>query len=622
MDVPLLLAILAAALVLYVTQVVRIEVTSLGVICALALFGILTPEEALSGFSSPATLTVAAMLVLSVGLERAGVVEFGARMLSRGKLGGLRGLLFVLAIPTVLFSAFMNNTPVVALMIPVALALARRREIAPSRVLIPISYFSILGGTCTLLGTSTNILVDALYRKEGGPGFGVFDFAPMGLCFLAIGGVYVLVMGPKLLPSRAALSELLAVQAPGRFVTEVVLRAGSKYVGKPLDKVFPSDRDVTVLEVVRDEQPIIAPPGELELREDDVLYVESTAGTLGNLIADPDIERGTAVADDDRVPLHALLAGELAGNQNEALEALERKNASDGDTEKTTRVELHMAEAVLTPNSRFKGRRVRELGLSRNYGVQVLALRRLGRQHQYNLRDLRLQSGDVLLVQGEAPALRRIHEEGDILLVEGVERQMTFPQKAPLALGILMGVVLLASVGLAPIVLLALAGVALMIATRCLDVRDAVRAIEPEVILLLAGTIPLGLAIQRLGLADRAAETLIAAVGGANPYLLIGAIYLLTSVTTELLSNNATAVLLTPVVLGVAAQLGVDPKPLLIAVAFGASASFSTPIGYQTNTLVLGPGGYRFTDYLRIGVPLNLILAIAATVLIPLLWPL
>lgn len=618
MEVTVLLAILAAALVLFVTQLVRIEVTALGIIVALALFGILTPEEALSGFSSPATLTVAAMLVLSVGLERTGVVEFGARLLSRGKLSGLRGLLLILALPTVLFSAFMNNTPVVALMIPVALALARRRELAPSKVLLPISYFSILGGTCTLLGTSTNILVDALYRKEGGPGFGIFDFAPMGLCYLAIGGTYVLVVGPKLLPDRAALSELLAVQAPGRFVTEVVLRAGSRYVGRELDKAFPPDRDVTVLEVVRDEQPIIGPARTMVLEADDVLYVESTASSLGHLFADPDIERGTAVADDDRVVLHALLAGDLDGNQNEALEALEASN----ETEKTTRVELHMAEAVLTPNSRFKGRRVRELGLSRKYGVQVLALRRLGRQHQYQLRNLRLQSGDVLLVQGEAAALRLIHEEGDFLLVEGVDRQMTIPQRAPLALGILAAVVLLASLGVAPIVLLALAGVGAMIAMRCLDVRDVVRAIDTEVILLLAGTIPLGLAISQLGLADRAAESLISAAGGGNPWLLIGTVYLLTSLMTELLSNNATAVLLTPVVLGMAAQLGVDPKPLLIAVAFGASASFSTPIGYQTNTLVLGPGGYRFADYLRIGVPLNLILAIAATVLIPLFWPL
>jgi di/tricarboxylate transporter len=618
MEVPVLLAILAVALVLFVTQLVRIEVTALGIIVALALFGILTPEEALSGFSSPATLTVAAMLVLSVGLERTGVVEFGARLLSRGKAGGLRGLLVLLAIPTVLFSAFMNNTPVVALMIPVALALARKKNFAPSRVLLPISYFSILGGTCTLLGTSTNILVDALYRKEGGPGFGIFDFAPMGLCFLVLGGIYVLAVGPKLLPDRAALSELLAVQAPGRFVTEVVLRAGSRYVGRELQKAFPPDRDVTVLEVVRDEHPIIGPARTMVLEENDVLYVESTASSLGHLFADPDIERGTAVADDDRVVLHALLAGDLDGNQNEALEALEAAN----ETEKTTRVELHMAEAVLTPNSRFKGRRVRELGLSRKYGVQVLALRRLGRQHQYQLRNLRLQSGDVLLVQGESSALRLIHEEGDFLLVEGVDRQMTVPRKAPLALGILAAVVLLATFGVAPIVLLALAGVGLMIATRCLDVRDVVRAIDSEVILLLAGTIPLGLAISRTGLADSAAESLIRTVGTDNPWLLIGAVYLLTSVTTELLSNNATAVLLTPVMLGVAAQLGVDPKPLLIAVAFGASASFSTPIGYQTNTLVLGPGGYRFTDYLRIGVPLNLILAIAATILIPLFWPL
>lgn len=618
MDAALLLVLLVLAIVLFATQVVRIEVTALGLIVALPVLGILEPAEALSGFSSPATLTVASMLVLSAGLERAGVVDYGARLLSRPGVKGVRGLLLVLALPAFVFSAVINNTPVVALMIPVALTLARRAKVAPSKLLLPLSYFSILGGTCTLFGTSTNILVDALYRESGGPGFGVFEFTPLGIVYLGIGLAYVLIFAPRLLPERAALADLLAVQAPGRFVTEVVLRPESRHVGRPLGQVFPADRDVSVLQVVREEEALLKPAEGLVLESGDVLYVESTARALGHLFADPEIERGTAVADDERVPLHALLAGVVPGNQ---VELLEQASATEPPTERIGRVDLRVAEAVVTPNSRFVGRRVRDLGLNRKHGVQVLAIRRLGRQHQYRLRDLRLNAGDVLLVQGEPASLRLVHEEGDVLLVEGVERTLTFPEKAPLACAILAAVIGLAALGVAPIVLLALGGVGALLATRCIETRDALRAMELDVLLLLAGTIPLGLALERVGLASSAAAWLVGAVEGHGPWLIVGGVYLFTSLFTEILSNNAAAVLVTPIALGVATQLGIDPKPLLIAVAFGASASFATPIGYQTNALVMGPGGYRFLDYVRFGLPLNLVLAVAAAFLIPVFWP-
>lgn len=616
MDTTLLLLLLATAILLFVTQVVRIEVTAVFLIVTLALTGILEPAEALSGFSNPATITVASMLVLSAGLERAGVVDYGVRLLSRGAGSGVRRLLVLIALPTITFSAFINNTPVVALMIPVVLSLSRRAGVATSKVLIPLSYFSILGGTCTLFGTSTNILVDALYRQHGGPGFGVFEFTPMGLVFVACGAVYILILAPRLLPERAGFSELLAVQAPGRFITEVVLKPGSRHIGRALEQVFPPDRDVTVMQVVRDEEALLSPPADLVLRELDVVYVESTARALQHLFADPELERGTAVADEERIPLHSFLAGEFRPPKG----LLEKED--DASTDRVSRVDLRLAEAVVTPNSRFIGQRVRTLGLSRKYGVGVLAIRRLGRQHQYRLRDLRLHAGDVLLVQGEPSALRVVHDEGDVLLVEGVESTLTFPEKAPLAAGILALVVLLAAAGVAPIVVLALGGVGLMLLSRCIDIRSAARAVEPDVLLLLAGTIPLGLAIEKVGVAAWVAEALVG-LGGANaPWVILGVLYFSTSAATEILSNNATAVLMTPIALGLAERLGIDPKPLLVAIAFGASASFATPLGYQTNALVMGPGGYRFLDYLRIGLPLNLMLACVATFTIPCFWPL
>jgi di/tricarboxylate transporter len=621
MDSVLLLVILGGAIALYVTQVVRIEVTSLGVIVALALTGILEPADALSGFSSPATLTVGSMLVLSAGLQRAGVVDYVGRLLSsRAGSGGVRRVLLMLAVPTVLFSAFINNTPVVALMIPVALTLARRSSVAPSKLLLPLSYFSILAGTCTLFGTSTNILVDQLHRASGGSGIGVFEFAPLGLIYLAVGSAYIFLAAPRLLPERKGLGDLLAVQAPGHFVTEVVLKAGSRYVGKELRQAFPESREVSVLQVVRGEEPHLRPAPDFRLEEADVLFVESSARSITHVFADPDLERGTAVADEERVPLHTLLAGEGLERPTDILEM--RPGEPEAGPERVGQVDLRMAEAVITPNSRFIGRRVRRLGLSRKYGVQVLALRRLGRQHQYQLRDFRLNAGDVLLVQGEPAALRLLNEEGDLLLVEGVESTLTFPQKAPVAIGILAGVILIATLGIAPLAVLALAGVGLLIATRCLDARDALRALQPEVVLLLAGTIPLGTAMEKVGLASQAAQALVAAVGEHGPWLLVAGLYVMTSLLTEILSNNATAVLLTPIAIGIAAHLGIDAKPLLVAIAFGSSASFSTPIGYQTNTLIMGPGGYRFTDYLRFGLPMNLIMMVVASLCIPLFWPL
>ncbi|MEM7306378.1 MAG: SLC13 family permease [Planctomycetota bacterium] len=583
------LFVLGVAIALYATQAVRIEVTSLGVIVALAALGILTPEEALSGFSNPATVTVMCMLILSAGLQRAGVVDYVSMALSRWAAGGLPLLVATLALPCAAFSAFMNNTPVVALMIPVALGLARRAGQPASRVLLPVSYASILGGTCTLFGTSTNILIHEIYVDSGGPGFGVFEFAPLGLILLAVGFGYV-VLGARFLPNRPAMSELLSAQAPGRFVAELVLPHGSRHEGRTIAQAFPSELDVAVIEVVRSEEALLKPPDDFRLTGGDAVFLEGDARSVHRLLSDPGLAAGTAVEDERRV--------------------------------KISRVDLRIAEAVVRPGSRFLQRRLRALGLSRRYGIQVLGVRRLGRHHQRNLREMQLRAGDVLLVQGEPSALRLLQEEGDVLLVEGVDRELTFPRRAPIALATLAAVVALATLGVAPIVVLSLAGVAALVATRCIDVRDAVRAVDPAVLLLLAGTFPLGLAMDKTGLARDLAEWLTGATGDASPMLLVGGIYLLTSVLTALISNNAVAVLLTPVVLGIAAQTGHSPQPYLMAVLFGASACFATPMGYQTNALVMGPGGYRFRDYLALGLPLNAAFTLICAVLIPIFWPL
>ncbi len=582
--------LVVAVLALLATQVVRLEVLALGVLAVLGISGLLPVSGLLSGFSNPATITVAAMLLLSAGLERVGVVDWVSAVLGRRAGGSSTSLLVLLALPVAGFSAFMNNTPIVALMIPITLALARRTGVAPSRLLLPISYISILGGTCTLIGTSTNILVDSLYREAGGPGFGMFDFAPLGLLFLAAGGGLVLFLAGRLLPERTSLSLALDSRAPGHFVTEVVLPPGSALGGRRLGEVFREKDELQVLELIRDEVPIMGPSLETMLEAGDTLLIEGTARTIHQVLERRGLERGTAIADAERVAI--------------------------------SRVDLRVVEVVIAPNSSFRDRRLQDLGLHRRFGVQVLGVRRLGRHHQYNIRVLRLRAGDVLLVQGEPAALRNLQEEGDVILIEGVEGSLTFPSKAPLALLILAGVVGGAAAGLAPVVLLALLGVLAMLATGCLDLPRAWRNLDAGVLLLLVAMIPLGLAMEASGLASWVAEQVVAATRNLGPMALVSAFYLLASIFSAVLSNNATAVLFTPVALDAAAGLDVDPRPLLIAVTFGASASFVTPIGYQTNTLVMGPGGYLLRDYLRLGLPLSLLLWLVASLCIPLFWPL
>ncbi len=585
----ILVVILGLFLALLITQVVRLEITALATIAALALTGLLTPGAAFSGFSSEAFVTIAAMLVLSAGVERSGVMDALASAFGRVGARSERRLLFAMLIPIAVMSAFLNNTPVVALMIPVTLALARKTGLPPSRMLLPVSYISILGGTCTLIGTSTNILVDSLHREHGGEGFGMFEFTGLGLLYLLVGGIYVLVVGPRVLPKRAALSELLPATGEGNFVTIVTVPPESVLAGKDLKSALRGADEVQVLEVVRDEVPHMRPDPEFVLAAGDVVLLEGSARAIHGLIERKGVEAGTALEDDRRVRI--------------------------------SRVDLHIAESVVTPTSSFRHRRVEDLGLSRRFGVQVLALRRLGRQHQYNLRSLRIHAGDVLLIQGDPSSLRALQEDGDLLLVEGAERTLTKPRKAPIALGILVGVVALAAAGVAPVSVLGVAGAALMIVTGCLDTQEAVRALDVSVLLLIAASIPLGAAMEEVGLAANVAGFLAGIGSGAGIFVVVGTVYLVTSLLTAVISNNAAAVLLVPIALSISQQIGVDPKPLLVAIAFGASASFATPIGYQTNTLVMGPGGYAFKDYLRFGGPLSVLMWLTATALIPLFWP-
>jgi len=584
--------IIAGSLALFISRLVPYEITAILIVSALAISGILSPAEALLGFSSTATITIAAMFVIGAGLGRTGVVDAMATRLTRHAPTNLTTLLLVMAGVVGLTSAFVSNTPVVVILVPVVLSLCRKSNIPPSRLFLPLSYFAILGGTCTLIGTSTNILIDDLYRRAGGPGFHIFTFAPVGSVYLVVGVLAIVLLARHTLPERASLASLIPAERKARFVTEVVVTAGAPIAGHRVGEVFRPGSPVRLLELIRGEEIFLgARASEQHLEPDDALIVEGTPQEISAFLSRfAGVELASVVEDEQRVPMKTL--------------------------------QLRLVEAVVLPDAPFDGRYVRDLGLNRLYGVKVMAVQRHGRQHRYQIRAMRLHGGDVMLLQADDHGLAALREQGALMIVEGVEETVHLHRKLPIAVAIMVAFIIATGFFRVPLVVAALLGAALMVMTRCLRVDEAVRSLDFSTLLLLAGTIPLGVAMLKTGLAPVIVKAILVLVGNSPPWVLLSTLYIITAVMTSFLSNHAAAVLLTPIAIDMAANLGIDPRALLIAVAFGASACFSTPIGYQTNAIVMGPGGYTFGDYLRIGLPLTLIMWIAATVLIPMFWPL
>lgn len=596
----LVFAVIAIALALFMTERFPVEQVALAIPVVLLVAGILTPEEAVSGFSNVATVTVAAMLVLSLGLVKTGAVEVVGRWAQNAPLGGPVRRLFILCVVVAAISPFLNNTPIVVIFIPVFLAIADRAGEPASRYLIPLSYAAILGGTITLIGTSTNLIVYGMARNRGLEELSMFSIAPLGLIYLAVGLAYLFTVGRALLPRRDRAADLESRYDVRSFVSELEVTPDSAAAGRPLEDLrWPARFGVSVLAVGRRGRTTWTPRASRRLRPGDLLWVQGGSSDILELA-----EEEGLVTPVERVEEKGEAEAEAA---DEPIQ----------EDQKGPRI----AEVLVGPGSAIAGRTLKEIRFFQRYGASVLAIQHLGLIKRGRVAEVRVEPGDILLVHGRAGALDALADEPDLVPLGARSVPFRARPRSLVAMAILGGVVVFAGLEIVPILYAALVGVVLMLFTRCVNLEEIYGELDWMIIFLLAGVIPLGIAMDQTGAAGWMGGRIAGTFGPYGPVAMIAAFYLVTSLLTETMSNNAAAVVLTPIAIETAAEVGMNPYALLVAVMFGASASFMTPVGYQTNTLVYGPGGYRFADFLKVGGPLNVLLLLTAMALIPVFWP-
>ena len=590
------LLVALGAVILFVTEWLTVDLIAMLIVVSLVVTGVISPAEGLEGFSNGATLTVAFMFVLSAGLLKTGALQVVAASMSERFRRRPRYATLLLMLVVALVSAFINNTPVVAVFIPIISRIAASAKIAPSKLLIPLSYASILGGMCTLIGTSTNILVSGIAESSGLPGFSVFTLAPIGLALLVVGIFYLTYFGQRLLPNREADESLADQFALHDYLAEIVILDNQHLADvRIMDSPIVREMDMDIIEVRRDNDRFTLPPGDFRLAAGDTLKVRC------------DREKIKSLKDWVRLV-------DNSGSVQVMGTGLERDNSS-------------LIEMVVTPNSEFVGKTLRQVDFRRSYRAVPLAIRHREETLNEQLYELPLMAGDVILAEVKShylTELQRIEQRQDspFILLSSNSIGDFKRSRFYFVLVTIVGLVVVATAGLLPISIAALVGVCTLVLGGTLTMQEAYEAIDWKIVFLLAGALSLGRAMGNSGLDQDIASLLTGVVSDWGPYALIAVLYLVTNLLTELMSNNATAALLAPVAIAAGAQLGIDPLPLLVTVAVAASASFMTPVGYQTNAMVYGAGRYRFFDFTRVGAPLSLLCWLLTTLLVPLFFDL
>lgn len=584
----LALAVVAAAMFLFISGKLEVDVIALCVLLALIVAGLIRPDQALYGFASPATATVAAMFVLSAGLVRTGLVEWLSRQLNKLAGRGEPRLILVLCGAIAVLSAFIVNTGTVAIFIPVATVLAMTRRVSPSRVLMPLSFASQFGGVCTLIGTSTNILVNSIAVSRGMKAFGLFEFAPLGMVMTAAGIFYLMLIGRWLLPKRNVAAEEVDKYRLADYLAELSVAEQSPLVGQRWDKRKASrGANIDLIKIIRGDKPV-SRPSKTIIREGDILLIHGDVDKLISMKERLGLGIQANVTMDDR---------ELSSD------------------------EVRLVEVLIPPRSTLVGRTLRSSRFLRRYRLVALAVQRRGKILRHRLRDIRLDADDTLLFKVGRKDVSRIMKASGVIVTNELTELYLRKDRAVIALLVFLAVLTLAALKIVPILVAALIGAVGMVLGRCISVEEAYQAIDWKVVFLLGGIIPLGLALEQSGAAQWLAGSLLSPSADFGPIMVLAVLYLFTAILTELMSNNAAAVILAPIALSIAGSMNVNPRPFLVAITFAASTSFATPVGYQTNTMVYAPGGYHFTDYTRVGGPLNLIFWGLAVFLIPMLWP-
>ena len=593
LDVILVCGVIVIAFALFASERMRVDLVALLVLTALTVIGqfrtgFLSVEEAFSGFSNEATLTIGAMFILSSGLTKTGAISWISRHLT-GLAGDSQMKLFLVITGTAgLVSAFINNTAAVAIFLPIVLGLARNQGISQSKLLMPLSFASIVGGTCTLVGTSTNILVSSLATKHGAEPFSMFELTKLGSVFLAIGLIYLVFIGRRLLPDRAPTS-LTRKYEMARYLTGLDVLPSSLLVGKSAAEARLNELyDVTIIEIIRGESRIHAGLRDAKLAAGDILLAR---GALDGIL-------------------------EMKEQEKVAIRA-EAKYADQSLTSEET----VLLEGIVSPSSSLVGSTLQEADFRHLSGVFALAVNKHGETLRDKIGKIRLDIGDTLLLQGRGGSVDHLADKPYSLVLQSLKLPTMRLSKAAYSGTIIALVVGFAATGATSILVASLVGCIAMVLTHCISLQEAYDAIDWFVIFLLAGVIPLGIAMENTGAAQLIASALLNVTSAWGPGIVLSAFYLLTTLFASVMSHNAAAVVLVPIGIAAANELGLDPRPFLMAVTFAASSSLATPFGYHTNLMVYAQGGHRFSDYLKVGIPLNLLLWIAASLLIPVFWP-